>query len=94
MTISEKSLGYAREVLDTLRRTKVRAELDHSSEKINAKVRLAETAKVPYMPVVGEREAEERTVALRAHGRKDLGKISLDELVRKFTAENREGGFV
>ena len=93
LPISDKSNTYAREVEDILVRHGFRAELDESDEKINAKVRLAELAKVPYMAVVGEREARDRSISLRAHGRRDLGVISLERFAERLGAEAGEAGF-
>jgi len=65
LSLSEKVEDYAREVSDLVRRASFRAEPDLRNEKLGFKVREAEVAKVPYMIVVGEREAAERTVSLR-----------------------------
>ena len=57
----------------------IRASVDHSSDRIQAKVREASEAKVPYLAVVGPRDADAKAVSVRARGiRKDLGSMPLD----------------
>lgn len=81
MTITDKSLGYAEKVTDTLSTNGMRAELDSRNEKINLKVREAEKDKIPYMAIVGEREEHEETVSLRERHRKNRGSMKLDALL-------------
>jgi threonyl-tRNA synthetase len=64
-TISEKSEPYAQQVFEALRQAGLRAELDVGGEKIGAKIRRATLQKVPYILVVGEKEAAEGTVNVR-----------------------------
>ncbi|MDQ8756982.1 threonine--tRNA ligase [Sphingosinicella sp. LHD-64] len=87
-TIVSDADDYAREVEETLRAAGIRIEADLRNEKINYKVREHSLAKVPYLLVVGKREAEERTVALRplgADARQEA--IGLDALIGRLTAE-------
>ena len=65
--ISDKSADYAATVVKTLKARGLRAELDDRNEKMNYKIREAEMRKVPYMLVVGEKEAEHGTVSLRTY---------------------------
>ncbi|UEM20563.1 threonine--tRNA ligase [Skermanella mucosa] len=88
-TITNEADGYAAEVANGLRRAGVRVELDTRNEKINFKVREHSLAKVPLMVVVGKREAEERTVALRRLGGKDQEVLALDAAVNTIVAEAR-----
>ncbi len=88
-TITNEADGYAAEVANELRRAGVRVELDTRNEKINFKVREHSLAKVPLMVVVGKREAEERTVALRRLGGKDQEVLALDAAVNTIVAEAR-----
>jgi threonyl-tRNA synthetase len=81
LSISDKAEAYARQVYDALCAAGLRAELDVRSEKIGYKIREAESLKINYMAVVGEREAAENKIALRAHGGKDLGKIGLADWI-------------
>ena len=86
-TITNDADEYGAEVLKTLRRAGIRAELDTRNEKINFKVREHSLAKVPLMVVVGRREADERTVALRRLGGKDQEVLALDAAVNTIVAE-------
>ncbi|MCP3906145.1 MAG: threonine--tRNA ligase [Planctomycetes bacterium] len=82
LTISEKTTEYGRRVLDALLQAEVRATLDDSDERIQAKIKVAADMKVPYMLVVGPRDAESGQVSVRARGtRHDLGAVDLDRFV-------------
>ena len=81
LPVSDKHLAYAREVAETLRRAHVRAQLDDRNEKLNARIRDAQLQKVPCMLVVGDREAQARTVALRRRDTGDAGSRTLDEFL-------------
>jgi threonyl-tRNA synthetase len=81
-TIVSDADGYAEEVTAKLLRTGIRVETDLRNEKINYKVREHSLAKVPLLLVVGKREAEEGTVAVRRLGSDEHQKMmSLDEVV-------------
>lgn len=86
-TITNDADEYGAEVLKQLRQAGIRAELDTRNEKINFKVREHSLAKVPLMVVVGRREADERTVALRRLGGKDQEVLALDAAVNTIVAE-------
>ena len=86
-TITNDADEYGAEVLKQLRRAGIRAVLDTRNEKINFKVREHSLAKVPLMVVVGRREADERTVALRRLGGKDQEVLALDAAVNTIVAE-------
>ena len=86
-TITSEADGYAEEVAKLLKRKGLRVELDTRNEKINLKVREHSLQKVPLMMVVGKREAEERTVALRVLGGKDQEILALDAAVAKLVEE-------
>lgn len=77
--ISDESNDYAREVKAELEAKGLRVEIDLRNEKINYKIREHSHQKIPYIAVVGKREAEERTVALRQFGTKNQEILSLDE---------------
>ncbi len=88
LPISDKTNDYAAEVLSKLRAADIRATLDDSSDRIQAKVKVAADAKVPYMCVVGPRDAEARAVAVRARGiQKPLGNMPLDDFVESLRNE-------
>jgi threonyl-tRNA synthetase len=65
----------------------IRGILDDRDEKIGRKIRDAETQKVPFMLIVGEREVAENKVAVRKHGQGDQGSVSLIEFVENFKKE-------
>ena len=88
-TITNEADGYGQEVLNLLKRRGIRAELDTRNEKINLKVREHSLQKVPVLVVVGKREAEERTVALRTLGGKDQEVLALDAALNKLNEEAR-----
>jgi len=86
-TITAAADNYAREVHQALADAGVRAELDLRNEKINYKVREHSDAKVPALLVVGAREIEERTVAVRRLGGKSQEVLALDEAVDRLKSE-------
>ena len=79
--------GFAQEVEAKLRTAGIRVESDLRNEKINYKIREHSLAKVPHLLVVGKREAEEGTVAIRTLGEKDQRMMSVDEAVAMLTVE-------
>jgi threonyl-tRNA synthetase len=79
--VSEKEYGYAREVHRKLREAGLRAEIDLSGERVSYKIRAHELRKVPYMAVVGPREAQAGTVAVRARRKGDLGPVKVEDFV-------------
>ncbi len=85
--ITDKQMDYAVAVQKSLIAAGIRAELDDRSEKIGYKIREAETAKIPYMLVVGAKEAESGQVALRQHGQGDIGVFALPAVIERFRAE-------
>jgi threonyl-tRNA synthetase len=86
-TISDKCESFGEEVRRMLVDAGIRAEFDRRPEKIGYKVREAEAQKIPYVAVVGEREADSRTVSVRARGRRDLGSFALPVFVDKLQEE-------
>ena len=91
LPVSEKTLDYARGVYDALEDAGVRVVLDESNEKIGYKIRLAQQEdRVPYMLVIGAREAEAGTVAVRTRSGEDLGAMSLDAFIEKLHSEIKE----
>ncbi|MDB5407299.1 MAG: threonine--tRNA ligase [Rhodospirillales bacterium] len=86
-TITSDADDYAAEVRAAADAAGLRVELDTTNEKINYKVREHSLAKIPVMLVVGKREAEQRTVALRRLGGKDQEILALDDAIARLTAE-------
>ena len=82
LSVSEKSFAYAEEIYDRLRDSGIRVELDNSDEKIGYKIRQAQLQKIPYMLVLGEKEAESMNmVAVRTRDGKDLGQVPVENFV-------------
>jgi threonyl-tRNA synthetase len=91
LSLSEKVEDYAKDVASVLKGEGLRAAADLRNEKLGFKVRAAELAKVPYMVVVGEREAAARSVSLRRlRGAKNEG-MSLENLVTLLKSEPLPG---
>lgn len=87
LPISDKQLDYARRVAEDLRAAGLRAMVDESSDKIGKKIREAEMAKIPVMFVCGAREAEATNVAVRRHGKGDVGTNTLTSAIEALRAE-------
>lgn len=87
LPISERFNDYAKRVIDTLKELDIRGFLDDRDEKIQRKIRDAEVKKIPYMLIVGEREAAENKVSVRRHGKGDIGSLLLHDFVNQFKAE-------
>ena len=83
LPITDSVLGYAEQVAEILRDHGLRADVDRRSEKLGWKIREGETMKVPYLLVIGQREADENTVSLRLRHRRDEGVHSLDAVVER-----------
>jgi threonyl-tRNA synthetase len=81
LPIADRHTDYSRAVLNKLKDAGIRAELDERSEKVNAKIREAQLAKIPYMLVIGDREAEQGAVSVRHRKHADLGAKPVDEFV-------------
>lgn len=88
LPISEKFNDYALEVLNILKEKDIRGFVDDRNEKIGRKIRDTEMQKVPYMLIVGEKEVQERKVAVRKHGIGDQGSLLLEEFATQFTVES------
>ncbi|GIL24070.1 MAG: threonine--tRNA ligase [Bacteroidota bacterium] len=87
LPISERFNAYGQQVLDLLKEHDIRGFLDDRNEKIGRKIRDAEVTKVPFMLLVGEKEAAEGKVAVRKHGLGDQGVMDLKEFVTQFSAD-------
>jgi threonyl-tRNA synthetase len=90
LPIADRHVDAAQAVLDRLRQEKVRAELDARTESVGRKIRDAELRKIPYMLVVGDREAERGTASLREHRAGDEGEVAVEELAARIARETRE----
>jgi threonyl-tRNA synthetase len=85
--ISDKSMAYAKQVYDACAAAGIRVEIDDRAEKMGYKIRDAETKKIPYMAVVGEKEIESKTVSVRRHKDGDQGSRSLESFIADVAAE-------
>lgn len=83
MTIAERFNKYASKVKDILVSEGIRVELDIRNEKINLKIREAETQKVPYMAIIGGKEEKENNISLRERHGKNRGTISLETFIHE-----------
>lgn len=81
LPIADRHLDYANEVKAKLEKLGMRVTVDDRSEKTGYKIRAAQMEKIPYMIVVGDKEAEEKTLSVRKRGFGDLGAISVDDFI-------------
>ena len=79
--VSEKSMEYAAGVYEKLKAAGIRTELDHKDEKVGYKIRQAQLEKVPYMLVLGEKEAAEGAITVRSRDKGDLGAAGLEDFI-------------
>jgi threonyl-tRNA synthetase len=87
LPISEKFNDYATEVVDFLKLRDIRGTVDDRDEKIGRKIRDAEVSKIPYMLIVGEKEATGRQVSVRKHGTGDIGSLDLTAFAETFAKD-------
>ena len=87
LPITDRTHDYAKEVVEKLNAAGIRVEGDFRSEKLGYKIREAQNQKIPYMLVVGDKEAENGTVAVRTRSGGDLGAIPMEEFLSKCLAE-------
>jgi threonyl-tRNA synthetase len=85
--ISEKHHAYAFEIESRMKNAGIRCTVDHRNEKMGYKIRQAETRKVPYMCVVGDKEAQLKTLSLRKRHQGDLGAMPVSEVLEKMQDE-------
>jgi threonyl-tRNA synthetase len=90
LSISEKTNEYAQKITQQLKDAGLRVEANLGSEKIGAKIRTATLEKVPYMLVVGEKEAAEGKAALRHRTEGDKGAIAIEQIVAALQREVSE----
>ena len=90
MTVTEKSNEYAREQAEKLKRLGIRATVDERQEKIGYKIREARNERIPYMLVVGEKEVEGDSFAVRRRGEGEIGSMSVEDFTAMVLKENAE----
>ncbi len=84
---SEKHINYAQKIYSALRKKDIRAEIDDSNESVGKKIREAEKQKIPFMLVVGNKEAESNSVAVRTRGLKDIKTVEIKKFVEMIKVE-------
>ena len=89
MSLTDRTIDKAKEVVAEMKKAGLRVEIDTRSEKIGKKIREAQLEKIPYMLIIGDKEAEEGVVAVRYRTEGDLGKMKLSELIDRMTEEVR-----
>ncbi len=88
LPVSDKFNEYAKKIEQTLIDNKIRVESDLTPEKLGYKIRKAQMLKIPYMLIVGEKEAETKTISLRHRDKGDLGTSTLEEFLKNILEEN------
>lgn len=87
LPISDKHAEYAQKVQEILKEQDIRVEIDDRREKINYKIREVQTEKIPFALVVGDKEAEQETVAVRRYGQQNTNTMSLNEFEKLINDE-------
>ena len=85
--VSQHFLEYSQKIYNELKSKSIRVELDERNEKVGYKIRDWETQKVPYMLIIGEKEANAQNISVRKHKVGDLGALSLSEFISKISDE-------
>ena len=89
LNVTDRSLDYARDLVEKMAAAGIRAELDARNEKIGKKIREAQLEKVPYMLILGDKEVEEGTVSVRSRKDGDVGSFTGDEFMAKVLFEDK-----
>lgn len=87
MNITDAQIEYVKKIAAELKKNDIRVELDVRNEKIGYKIREAQLQKIPYMLVIGDKEANEGKVAVRSRKQGDMGAMSLDDFISKIKEE-------
>jgi len=88
--ITDNSLEYARQVVARLQQAGLRVALDERKEKMQAKIRDAQLQKIPYMVIIGEREVQAGTLAVRHRQKGDVGPMTMETLAARVKKESDE----
>ena len=83
LPVSDQYNDYARKILISMKNYDIRTLIDERREKIGRKIRDAETQRIPYMIIVGEREKKENKISIRKRNEGDMGSIDVDSFVKK-----------
>lgn len=87
ISISDKSVGYAKEIMGKLTESQVRVELDDKDESMGNKIRKAQEQKVPYMIIIGEKEANSKNISVRLRTGEQLNNIKLEEFIDRVNSK-------
>lgn len=87
LSVSEKQVAYAQEIVATLKKEGIRADLDDANESLGKKIRDAKTEKIPYIVVVGDKEVEANTLSVESRDHGKLDSLSLAAFVARVTEE-------
>ena len=90
LSISDEQLEYAKTIEKELLKNKIRVKVDSRAEKIGYKIREAELERVPYMLILGKKEAEEKVLSIRRRGNKENEVMDLERFVTKLLKEIEE----
>ena len=90
LPVSDKSLGYARQLESEMRAQGIRVETDSRNEKIGYKIREAQLEKLPYMLIVGDKEREEGTVSVRKRDEGDIGALTKKDFIARVLQQNAD----
>lgn len=85
--IADRHQKYGQKVLEQLKDSSLRVEIDSRSETMQAKIRDAQTQKIPYMIIIGDREEKEKKIAVRTRTGEDLGALGVEEFLTKIKSE-------
>jgi threonyl-tRNA synthetase len=92
--IADRHTDYAEQVADQLRLAELRVKVDHRTERMNAKIRDAQLQKIPFMLVVGDKEAAAGTAAVRLRSGEDLGAVTVEQIKDQMLKENHPAAAV
>ncbi|MEA3273156.1 MAG: threonine--tRNA ligase [Patescibacteria group bacterium] len=88
--ISEKFNNYGKSVMETLQKDRLRVEIDNSDESLGKKISQARQQKIPYLLIVGEKEANTKEVAVRSRAKGDEGAVKLEDFIKRIRREIKE----
>jgi len=87
VTVSEKQHTWATAVLHALKHAGIRAKLDDGNDTLSKKIRDAETQKIPYIAVIGDKEVDAKAIAVRQRSKGDIGSMKLDDFIQQLKEE-------
>jgi threonyl-tRNA synthetase len=87
LPITDRNIGYAQTLSDSLKAHSVRVTIDDRSETLSAKIRDAQIQKTPYMIIVGDRDEQAQKISIRSRSKGDLGSMELENFVKQITEE-------